>query len=114
MPPAERRKGGGWKGERGTRQERGYGKAWQALRELVKKRDKGLCQPCKAKGRPAVPYREIDHIIPRAEGGTDDLDNLQCICSECHKAKSAAEGHEAAGHRVRAAIGEDGWPIGRA
>lgn len=113
MPSPERRKGGGWKGERGTRQERGYGKAWQIARSQAIARDKGLCQPCKAKGR-VTPFTEVDHITPKAKGGTDDLGNLQCICAECHKAKSAAEGHEAAGHRARASIGEDGWPIDQA
>ncbi|MBO5856731.1 MAG: HNH endonuclease [Clostridia bacterium] len=29
----------------------------------------------------------IDHIVPRSLGGTDDLDNLQTLCVECHNIK---------------------------
>jgi hypothetical protein len=32
---------------------------------------------------------EVDHIIELANGGTDDVDNLQPLCSACHKAKTA-------------------------
>lgn len=28
--------------------------------------------------------REIDHIIPLSQGGTNDLENLQALCKECH------------------------------
>jgi 5-methylcytosine-specific restriction protein A len=28
---------------------------------------------------------EVDHILPRIEGGTDDLDNLRLVCVPCHK-----------------------------
>jgi 5-methylcytosine-specific restriction endonuclease McrA len=28
----------------------------------------------------ATRHLEIDHIIPRARGGTDELDNLRCVC----------------------------------
>lgn len=34
---------------------------------------------------------EVDHIVPRALGGTNDPDNLQTLCAECHKGKSAAD-----------------------
>lgn len=33
---------------------------------------------------------DIDHIIELANGGTDDIENLQPLCSPCHKAKTAA------------------------
>lgn len=32
---------------------------------------------------------EIDHIIPRARGGTDDLDNLQLLCADHNTRKNA-------------------------
>lgn len=32
---------------------------------------------------------EVDHVIPRALGGTHDHDNLQVLCYECHKAKTS-------------------------
>ena len=76
--------------KRGNRHERGYGTAWSKLRELVLKRDQGLCQPCAATGRVTL-AKEVDHKVPKAEGGTDDESNLQGICHACHLTKTAAE-----------------------
>lgn len=53
-------------------------------------RDQHMCQPCKAIGR-ITEATEVDHILNLAEGGTDDLSNLQAICQECHKAKTTEE-----------------------
>jgi 5-methylcytosine-specific restriction protein A len=59
-----------------------------------------------AGGRP-TPATQVDHIRPKAKGGTDEPANLQSICDECHKAKTLAD----EGRTPRATIGEDGWPI---
>lgn len=75
---------------RGTRHERGYGSAWDVLRKIVLRRDSGLCQPCHEQGRLTVATM-VDHIKPKAEGGTDDLDNLRSICRACHTLKTDAE-----------------------
>lgn len=75
---------------RGTRHQRGYGSAWDALRKVVLQRDVGLCQPCRDAGRVTLATM-VDHIKPRAEGGTDDIDNLQAICRECHATKTDVE-----------------------
>ena len=88
-----------------SRHERGYGAAWVKLRKQAIIRDNGLCQPCLRRGR-ATPHRDVDHIKPKAKGGKDHIDNLQCICAECHKAKTRRE------NSGRVQFGEDGWPIG--
>lgn len=75
---------------RGSSHERGYGWQWQQLRKRILSRDKGLCQPCLKVGK-FRPGRDVDHIVPKAEGGTDDESNLQTACPVCHKAKTAAE-----------------------
>lgn len=75
---------------RQSRHERGYGYAWEKLREIVMRRDAGLCQVCKAAGR-LTTGTVVDHIKPKAEGGTDELDNLQVICKPCHTMKTAGE-----------------------
>ena len=31
----------------------------------------------------------IDHKIPRAQGGSDDIKNLQCLCMTCNGIKSS-------------------------
>lgn len=50
-----------------------------------------LCVLCKAQGI-YKPTDEIDHIKPLHQGGEDGEDNLQGLCSDCHAAKTAAEG----------------------
>ncbi|EHS1339913.1 HNH endonuclease, partial [Escherichia coli] len=35
--------------------------------------------------------KTVDHIIPKAHGGTDADCNLQSLCWPCHKAKTARE-----------------------
>lgn len=88
---------------RESRHRRGYGSAWDKLRAQAMKRDKWLCQPCRAKGRP-TPATECDHITPKAKGGTDALTNLQAICADCHRDKTDRDEGRAA--RVR--FGADG------
>ena len=34
---------------------------------------------------------EADHIVPVSLGGGHESENMQCLCHECHKAKSALE-----------------------
>lgn len=32
---------------------------------------------------------QVDHIIPLAQGGTNDLSNLPTLCAKCNREKSA-------------------------
>lgn len=103
----------GWSKE--SRQSRGLGAEWERARRPAIERDKELCQPCLKAGR-LTRYAEVDHIVPRAqaeklgwsEARTNALSNLQCICKECHKAKTAAE--NGATYKPKVQIGVDGCP----
>lgn len=75
---------------RGSASERGYGSAWTKLRHRIMQRDCGLCQPCRQAGRVSQ-AKQVDHIVPKSNGGTDSEDNLQAICTACHKAKTGRE-----------------------
>lgn len=88
-----------------TRREQGYGHAWDKLRKVILARDSYLCQACLEKGRP-IPATQVDHITPKASGGTDDPANLRALCRPCHDRKTIAD----KGHRVRPTFGADGWP----
>jgi 5-methylcytosine-specific restriction protein A len=39
-----------------------------------------------------VKATEVDHVIPRALGGTDDSSNLASLCTPCHRRKSLRDG----------------------
>lgn len=75
---------------KGNRHQRGYGSAWVKLRKIIIERDKGLCQECLRVGI-YTQGTDVDHIIPKAKGGTDDIDNLQLLCRQCHINKTAKE-----------------------
>lgn len=62
-----------------TRQDRGYGRPWEIKRARIMKRDKYLCQNCRRDGI-ATKATSVDHIIPKAHGGTDDDFNLESLC----------------------------------
>lgn len=40
---------------------------------------------------PTVKALEVDHVIPRSEGGTSDPSNLRTFCPNCHRLKTLAE-----------------------
>lgn len=88
----------GWKPDsvRGTRQQRGYGSEWDSLRRSILARDKGLCQPCFTQGH-ITPATQVDHRVPKAQGGSDDQVNLQSICEQCHRTKTASESRKGGG-----------------
>lgn len=100
-----------------SRHERGYGSDWVKRRERIILRDKGLCQACLRKGV-LTAYRKgqgfaVDHITPKAKGGTDDDGNLELLCRACHADKTAAEGAEVQGRAVKPRLQFDakGHPI---
>ena len=85
--------GVGWSDKRrGSRHARGYGSTWDKTRVRILKRDQYLCQceDCKLLKR-IRPASEVDHIVNKAEGGTDADSNLQAINKDCHKAKTQRE-----------------------
>ena len=82
------------------------------MRRVMRKRDRGRCALCrldtnalrrelKGRGR-ARKLRErgfkarqslweVDHIVPLIDGGGHEANNLQTLCTPCHKAKTAEE-----------------------
>ena len=80
------------------------GRPWRRIVERIKQRDQYTCQKC---GR-VTDEGDVDHRIPLAKGGTDKDDNLQYLCRvPCHRDKTITDN----GSSVKAAIGEDGWPM---
>ena len=65
------------------------GRRRQALRAALFAADP-LCAECQRQGRVTL-AAERDHIVPLAEGGTEDASNTQGLCVPCHEKKSEAE-----------------------
>lgn len=49
-----------------------------------------LCVECEKQGITSLAV-ELDHIVELADGGAESDANRQGLCSDCHKAKSAAQ-----------------------
>lgn len=75
-----------------TTTQRGYGWKWQKLRLKVLERDHYICQAHLKRGV-YVPGNDVDHIVSKAKGGGDDMENLRILCSACHRHKTATELH---------------------
>lgn len=89
------------------------------VRRRVYERDDWTCHYCGLRIHPATPnqakgrnapvdmssgspvWLELDHIVPRALGGTNLFDNLRAACSPCNRRKS--DSTQAADWELRAA-----------
>jgi 5-methylcytosine-specific restriction protein A len=71
---------------RGSAAARGYGRRWQKLRLMVLA-ERPVCE-AHGCGQLAT---DVDHIIAKAKGGTDDRDNLRSLCHSCHSRKTGRE-----------------------
>jgi 5-methylcytosine-specific restriction protein A len=55
---------------------------WPQTRLRILTRDQWLCRLCGAWAN------TVDHVIPRAAGGTDDDWNLRALCMPCHRRRT--------------------------
>ena len=62
-----------------------YGKHRIEAKHLLYEQQEGICKGCQA----TFEYRhfDIDHIVPQAKGGGDNIENLQLLCSHCNRIK---------------------------
>lgn len=67
------------------RSPRKRGRAAQADRLRILKRDEGRCKICRGIAT------QVDHIIPLFKGGDDTDANKQGICTKCHNKKTIIE-----------------------
>lgn len=57
------------------------------VRSAVFERDNFTCQICGYSSHDGAELC-IDHIIPYSQGGSDELDNLQTLCTRCNRSKA--------------------------
>jgi 5-methylcytosine-specific restriction endonuclease McrA len=75
-------------------------RAWpDEARRVVFRRDHAVCAACGVdclgEGLPWA----ADHIVPLADGGPHELENLQTLCGSCHRDKTSREARERAARR---------------
>lgn len=63
---------------------RGYGWHWTRIREQVLA-EEPRCRLCGQRST------TVDHIVSRAQGGSDARGNLRGLCAACHQAKTGRE-----------------------
>lgn len=73
-----------WAAVRKPRRKAGIGRR---LRFSILERDGFACRYCGARAPRAE--LQVDHILPRAKGGTNHPDNLVTACRDCNAGKSA-------------------------
>jgi hypothetical protein len=56
-------------------------------RILVAQRAAGCCEYCFSQARFSPDPFSVEHIVPRAQGGTDELENLALACQGCNNRK---------------------------
>lgn len=66
----------------------------KALIELMA-RQEGRCAYCKES---LTQDRHVDHVVPKARGGADDIGNYQFLCPTCNMAKGGLTGEEFFAH----------------
>lgn len=82
---------GSWSGRASFQDRYGMSVArWRRLTGRVKRRDGFRCVRC---GREAGEDTRlsVDHIIPVSRGGSNELTNLQTLCTVCHQVKTAQD-----------------------
>jgi hypothetical protein len=56
---------------------------WKILRDSIIERDNFTCLRCEDKFR-SKSKLTVHHVVPRADGGSNDPSNLVTLCSQCH------------------------------
>jgi 5-methylcytosine-specific restriction protein A len=77
--------------QRGSSAKRGYGGRWQRLRKMYLNSNPVCVDPDRRHPNRVIEATEVDHIIAKSSGGSDEWSNLQALCKSCHSYKTATE-----------------------
>jgi 5-methylcytosine-specific restriction endonuclease McrA len=68
----------------------GSSRTWRGVRQRVLIRDRYSCRVPGPDGEPCGALAtHVDHVIPLADGGTDDESNLRAACPPCNLSRGA-------------------------
>lgn len=76
-----------------------------AQKKQVAARHRWACAMCE---RLVDETYEVDHRLPLCDGGTDDPENLQLLCAQCHARKTYDEAIRRTRSKQRAATEAEG------
>mgnify|MGYP003705941565 CR=1 FL=1 len=81
------------------------------VRQTIATNQDHKCNDCKTT---LTAYFQIDHLIGLQYGGTDEIDNLQALCGDCHTKKSIIENRvrNKIRHAIRKIITEEETAMG--
>jgi hypothetical protein len=69
-------------------------------RRVVIERARGCCEYCQSQSRFSTQAFSVEHVIPRARGGSSNLDNLALACQGCNNHKyNHTEGYDSVGRQ---------------
>jgi hypothetical protein len=57
------------------------------IKQEVKRRARGCCEYCLSQSEYSHDDFSVEHIVPRAFGGSDDVENLALSCQACNNRK---------------------------
>lgn len=68
---------------------------WSIYRRVIEKHGHLICEYCSVPVFIRVEQTDpqkatVDHIVPRAKGGSDRMSNLKLACQACNSIKGAA------------------------
>ena len=90
-----------------TRCERGtYALVGGSITVRVLTRPRGRCECCEAHEHQRA--LDVDHIVPRNQGGSNDLSNLQALCFRCNAGKRDTDSTDFRGLQASYALREAG------
>jgi ATP adenylyltransferase len=78
-----------------------------SVKYRVLTRARGRCECCGAHEHQRA--LEVDHIIPRNQGGSDDINNLQALCFRCNAGKRDTESTVFRGVQASNGVRQEGY-----
>lgn len=78
---------------------------WDEQRQAAMGRDGYACQECRYSGG----RLHVHHEVPRSNGGTDHVDNLETLCPDCHADRHDTEACRICGSIVHDDKGHANW-----
>lgn len=75
--------------QRPSSTKRGYDRKWREKRDAFLQKHPWCCDPYGVHWHGNVQATQVDHVVPKKDGGSDDEENLQGFCDSCYSRKTS-------------------------